>query len=169
MRVLFVDDDVRVCRSWERLARSRLGATVSSAASARTGIAAFDDERPDALVLDARLRAEDPADRSGLDVLRHARRRAFAGPAFVVSGIVSPDLRQASLAAGATDCVQKNDFSDALASYLAPRGGEAIPGCELLGRSAAMRRSCGARFGTSRACGLRLPFSSPGLRDPAKS
>src|SRR5665213_2666336 len=98
MRILIVDDDRFARAGLQRMLRSRfVAATILLATCVQEAIELFDRERPDVLLLDVRLRPEDPFDAGGLDVLRHAKRAGHRGPIFMVSGLDSVELRNAAL------------------------------------------------------------------------
>jgi PAS domain S-box-containing protein len=69
---------------------------------------AFDEDSYDAYIVDYFLE-----DRSGLDLLREARRRGVQAPLIMLTGRGSPAVDQEALAAGAAGYLQKGQFEPA--------------------------------------------------------
>ena len=120
MQILLVDDEVSIQRAMAPLLRSR-GYTVSIASSGREAMDAFEQERPDLVILDLGL-----PDIDGAEVCRQVRERADT-PILILSARGAEKDKVAALDHGADDYVTK------------PFGPE-----ELLARvRAALRRSLG--------------------------
>lgn len=99
--VLYVDDDVALGRLAQR-ALGRLGYSVVHVTDGQACLAALDDAKFDAIVLDHYLSAE-----TGLDILRNLRERGFSIPTIYVTGSSEATIAVDALKSGASDYVIK--------------------------------------------------------------
>jgi DNA-binding response OmpR family regulator len=99
--ILFVDDEVDLVTSYERLFHRR-GYRVVSAGSCREGLLVIEREPLALVVTDLRL-----SDGDGLNIVRAARRTPTPTPSLVVTGFASEASRAAALAAGAAGYLAK--------------------------------------------------------------
>ena len=118
--LLLVDDHAIVRQGLAALlAREADFAVAGEAGTYEDGLAALFALRPDGVVLDLSLR-----DRSGLDWIREARAKGYAGPILVLSMHDEGIYAEKALRAGAQGYVMKDQAEDALVAALrAVRGG----------------------------------------------
>ncbi len=110
-RVLFIEDDDQI-RLALRLALEDEGYEVEEAADGRSGLAAFERDEPDLVLLDLRL-----PDLQGFDVCRSMRARSIVPIIIVTAQIDTYDL-VAGLEAGADDYVTKPVVTKELAARM---------------------------------------------------
>jgi CheY-like chemotaxis protein len=104
MRVLYVEDDP-MNRSVVKDMLSVVGAEMTEAVDAESGLSILDAEPFNIILMDLRMPGMD-----GITAIGHIRRRNDAKgqlPVIVVTADMSPDLRQRCLASGADEVLQK--------------------------------------------------------------
>lgn len=105
-RILYVDDDPALARLAERIL-SRHGYQVIHAPSVATGLASFEQEEFDAVVLDHYLQ-----DSTGLHFLETIGEKARTVPILYVTGSSDAQIAITALRSGATDYVMKSSADD---------------------------------------------------------
>jgi len=110
-RLLFIEDDDQI-RLALRLALEDEGYVVEEAGDGRTGLAAFDRDEPDLVIVDLRL-----PDIQGFDVCRSMRARSIVPIIIVTAQTDTYDL-VAGLEAGADDYVTKPVVTKELAARM---------------------------------------------------
>jgi len=99
-KILVIEDDLHI-RRLVRTALERAGHGVAEAATAREGLALFDIDRPDAVLLDLGL-----PDRDGLELIQLVRARSPV-PVLVISARADTTEKVAALDLGADDYLTK--------------------------------------------------------------
>ncbi len=104
MRVLYVEDDP-MNRSVVKDMLSVVGAEMTEAVDAETGLSILDDQSFNIILMDLRMPGMD-----GITAIGHIRKRDDSKatlPVIVVTADMSPDLRDRCLAGGADEVLQK--------------------------------------------------------------
>ncbi len=114
MKILVVDDQ----RSARKVLRDMLAALgqveIFEAASSREALRTIEQSAPELMLLDIRLSADDPRDRSGLDLLRQLRATGSPLPTVIVTALTEVAEIREAMRIGAQDYV----FKDELASEM---------------------------------------------------
>jgi len=100
-RILVIDDDRALCRSFEIQLKLK-GHEVRSTQTAATGLAAAVDDPPDLVFLDLGL-----PDRSGLDVLREMREKGLESRVVMITGQQDMKATIEAIRLGASDYIRK--------------------------------------------------------------
>jgi DNA-binding response OmpR family regulator len=108
--VLVVEDEADLAATYRRLFGHH-GLRVVIAGTRDAALRALEEQVFAVAIVDVRL-----PDGDGLDVVRKVREMASPAPAIVVTGFASQHLRQAALAAGASDFFAKPFDAAALAA-----------------------------------------------------
>src|SRR5215469_5188524 len=94
-KILIVDDERDLVDAYVRLLE-RLGHRCTGAFDATEAMQLIDQELPDLLITDLSL-----PDTSGVEIIRHTRKKSKTTPIIVMSGHNTPELNREARAAGA--------------------------------------------------------------------
>ncbi len=111
-RILVVDDEPSI-RDLLHTVLTRRGHEVITAATGRTGVARFREDRPNVTILDLTL-----PDFSGFDVLKQIRVIDEAAPVIILTGIGTDEHEAKAREFGATDFLRKGFSLHALGESL---------------------------------------------------
>jgi len=122
LRLMLVDDEAGFTEVLAKRLRRR-GFAVTVALSGHEAVAALDQGRFDAAVIDFRM-----ADMDGIAVLRHFKERAPELPVLMLTGHGSEEAVRDGLGAGAADYLIKPCDLDELLAKIAAAVGRSVPG-----------------------------------------
>ena len=105
MKLLIVDDNEGIRRLLRRTLAEMAG-TVWECKDGSDALAAYEEHRPDIVVMDIRMPIMD-----GLTATRQIRKYDPYARIIIVTEYEGDDMRAAALEAGALECVQKCDIS----------------------------------------------------------
>ena len=104
-RILIVDDVPEYLNSLKLVLRGNF--SIDAVGSVRAAEAAFNENPPDAALVDVRLDEMVEHDRSGLDLVKRLKTRLSALPVVVMSALDDPSLPDDALKAGADAFIKK--------------------------------------------------------------
>src|SRR6516165_5616512 len=107
-RILIVDDDPDVVRSWMRVMESASYRCLATT-DAKEALHLLESERPDLLITDLRMPGLD-----GMEMLRRAQKIDPAMPVVMLTGYASVESAVAAVKAGAFDYLPKQSSNDQL-------------------------------------------------------